>query len=53
MGLIVFIVIGHLVEKRRRLRAVLVILAALYSAAIIASEIAWPSGSGLPCHGIR
>ncbi len=37
-----------LVEKRRRLRAVLVILAALYSAAIIASEIAWPSGSGGP-----
>jgi AraC-like DNA-binding protein len=37
-----------LVEKRRRLRAVLVLLAALYSAAIIASEIAWPSGSGGP-----
>jgi AraC-like DNA-binding protein len=37
-----------LVEKRRRLRAVLVLLAALYSAAILASEIAWPSGSGGP-----
>ena len=37
-----------LVEKRRRLRAVLVLLVALYSAAIIASEIAWPSGSGGP-----
>jgi AraC-like DNA-binding protein len=37
-----------LVEERRRLRAVLVILVALYSAAIITSEIAWPSGSGGP-----
>jgi AraC-like DNA-binding protein len=37
-----------LVEERRRLRAVLVILVALYSAAIITSEIAWPSGSGAP-----
>jgi AraC-like DNA-binding protein len=35
-----------LVEERRRLRAGLVILVALYSAAIITSEIAWPSGSG-------
>ncbi len=33
-----------LVEERRRLRAVLVILVALYSAANITSEIAWPSG---------
>ena len=37
-----------LVEERRRLRAVLVILVAVYSAAIITSEIAWPSGSGGP-----
>ena len=37
-----------LVEERRRLRALLVILVALYSAAIIASEIAWPAGSGAP-----
>jgi hypothetical protein len=34
-----------LVEERRRLRAVLVVLVALYSAVIIASEIAWPPGS--------
>jgi AraC-like DNA-binding protein len=34
-----------LVEERRRLRAVLVVLVALYSAVIIASEIAWPRGS--------
>jgi AraC-like DNA-binding protein len=37
-----------LVEARRRLRAVLVILVALYSAAIIASELALPAGSGGP-----
>ena len=37
-----------LVEERRRLRAVLVVLLALYSAAIIASEIALPAGSGGP-----
>ncbi len=37
-----------LVEERRRLRAMLVILVALYSAATITSEIAWPSGSGGP-----
>lgn len=36
-----------LVEERRRLRAVLVVLVALYSAVIIASEIAWsPSSVG-------
>jgi AraC-like DNA-binding protein len=34
-----------LVEERRRLRAALVVLVALYSAVIIASEIAWPRGS--------
>jgi AraC-like DNA-binding protein len=34
-----------LVEERRRLRAVLVVLVALYSAVIIASEMAWPRGS--------
>ena len=37
-----------LVEERRRLRAVLVVLLALYSAAIIATEIALPGGSGGP-----
>jgi AraC-like DNA-binding protein len=37
-----------LVEERRRLRAVLVVLLALYSAAIIATEIALPAGSGGP-----
>jgi AraC-like DNA-binding protein len=37
-----------LVEERRRLRAVLVILVAIYSAAIITSEVSWPSGSGGP-----
>lgn len=37
-----------LVEERRRLRAVLVVLVAIYSAAIITSEIAWPSGSAGP-----
>jgi AraC-like DNA-binding protein len=37
-----------LVEARRRLRAVLVILVALYSVAIIASELALPAGSGWP-----
>src|SRR3984957_18662460 len=37
-----------LVEERRRLRGVLVVLLALYSAAIIASEIALPAGSGGP-----
>jgi AraC-like DNA-binding protein len=37
-----------LVEARRRLRAVLVVVLALYSAAIIASEIALPAGSGGP-----
>jgi AraC-like DNA-binding protein len=35
-----------LVEERRKLRAVLVIAVALYSAAIIISEIALPSGGG-------
>jgi AraC-like DNA-binding protein len=35
-----------LVEERRRLRAVLVIVIALYSASIIATEIALPAGSG-------
>ena len=34
-----------LVEERRRLRAVLIVLVALYSAVIIASETAWPRGS--------
>jgi AraC-like DNA-binding protein len=37
-----------LVEERRRLRGVLVVLLALYSAAIIATEIALPAGSGGP-----
>jgi AraC-like DNA-binding protein len=37
-----------LVEERRKLRAVLVVLVALYSAAIIASEIALPAGNGWP-----
>jgi AraC-like DNA-binding protein len=37
-----------LVEERRRLRAVLVVLLALYSAAIIATEITLPAGSGGP-----
>jgi AraC-like DNA-binding protein len=37
-----------LVEERRRLRAVLVVLLALYSAAIITTEIALPGGSGGP-----
>ena len=37
-----------LVEERRRLRAVLVVLLALYSAAIITTEIALPAGSGGP-----
>lgn len=37
-----------LVEERRRLRAVLVIVIALYSASMIASEIVWPAGSGGP-----
>lgn len=37
-----------LVEARRRLRAVLVILVALYSIAIITSEIALPGGSRWP-----
>ena len=37
-----------LVEERRRLRAVMVIVVALYSALIIASEIALPPGSGGP-----
>lgn len=37
-----------LVEERRRLRGVLVVLLALYSAAIIATEIALPGGSGGP-----
>jgi AraC-like DNA-binding protein len=37
-----------LVEERRRLRAVLVIVVAVYSGLIIASEIAWPSGSAGP-----
>jgi len=37
-----------LVEERRRLRAVLVILIALYSVAIIISEIALPARGGVP-----
>jgi AraC-like DNA-binding protein len=37
-----------LVEERRRLRAVLVIVVAIYSAAIILSEIALPGGRGGP-----
>jgi len=37
-----------LVEERRRLRAVLVIVIALYSVAIIISEIALPARSGAP-----
>jgi AraC-like DNA-binding protein len=37
-----------LVEERRRLRGVLVVLLALYSAAVIATEIALPGGSGGP-----
>ena len=37
-----------LVEERRRLRAVMVIVVALYSAMIIASELALPGGSGGP-----
>jgi len=37
-----------LVEERRKLRSVMVIVIALYSALIIASEIALPGGSGGP-----
>jgi AraC-like DNA-binding protein len=37
-----------LVEERRRLRAVLVILTALYSVAMIISEIALPARGGVP-----
>lgn len=41
-----------LVEQRRRLRTVLVVVIAFYATAIIASEILFPNGSGGPALGV-